>query len=513
MSHDPDQDWKKRFAALPRRERPADCPSAELLSTWASGPLPAEGVDHLASCDACRAEVSEVRALLAGEPEVARAGLRTRLHALVPRRAPRTGWIAAAAAIFLAALLGWALLSGPSNRPADPPIVRPAPKPQPAPVVRTPPAEPEKPKPAPPAPGPAPERPAPPELPKPAPEKPKPLDPPVIVKPVPEPEKPLRPVTVPEKPVEPTRPKLRATLVAVMGGLSTQGEGEAAWQAARLAQPREFAGTVKLRGDAGGSKLRLGAHTIFVQRAAEIAVTLEEGRTLVRLARGEAFFDVTPGADAFVVESANGTVTVKGTRFLVAADTEVLVQRGKVDLAGAGQTVAVSAGERSAAAAGKPPAPPTKSTDFVRRLAWVRALEDYIPIEAEQMALQQGMAVVPDPAASGGRAVAPVTLKPGQEPAAEIPVRRKQASPYAIWVRYHWNHNVPSSLSVQVHDGPKWTGKDVTANAAWQWVRVGTMDLPETPFRVRVTDATHGGRIDQLLVTSDLDFNPETDRR
>jgi ferric-dicitrate binding protein FerR (iron transport regulator) len=515
MTPDSEEEWKKRFAALPRGGASPACPGEEVLSIWASGPLPAEAVEHLAACASCREEVAETRALLAAEPEVARAGLRLRLHALVPRRARRAGWIAAAAAAFVAALLGWALLSGPSTRPAAPPVVhqpsRPRPQP-PAPEAPKPPAESPKPAP-PPAPGPAPEKPAPPEPPRPSPEKPKPPEPPALVTPAPTPEKPLPTVPAPERPAEPTRPKLRGTLVALFGGLSAQSEGEAAWQAARLAQPREFAGTVRLRGEGIGGKLRLGAATLFLQRGAELAVALEEGRTSVRLSRGEAFFDVTPGRGTFVVESAHGTVTVRGTRFLVAAETEVLVQRGKVDLEAAGRTVAVLAGERSAAAAGRPPAAAAKSTDFARRLAWVRALEDFIPIEAEQMALQQGMAIVPDPAASGGRAVAPATLKPGQEPSAEIAARRRQAAPYAVWLRYHWSHNVPAGVTVQVHDGPRWTGKDVAASPAWQWVRVATLDLPDGPFRVRLTDASHGGRIDQLLLTSDLDFNPETDKR
>ena len=155
-----------------------------------------------------------------------------------------------------------------------------------------------------------------------------------------------------------------------------------------------------------------------------------------------------------------------------------------------------------------------QKADLARRLAWVRGLEDFLWIEGEQMALQGGMAILADASASGGRAIGVKDpLKPGAEAAAEIRVRHKQAVPYAVWVRLSWPHNVPSALSLSVGDALHWTSKDVVSAQGWQWVRAGTGELPDDPFRLRLTDTNVGLRVDQLLITSDLDFNPETDKR
>jgi hypothetical protein len=130
------------------------------------------------------------------------------------------------------------------------------------------------------------------------------------------------------------------------------------------------------------------------------------------------------------------------------------------------------------------------------------------------MALQGGMAILPDPAASGGRAIgikdAP---KPGVEAAAELRAKRKQPAPYAVWVRFSWPHNVPSALTLSVGDALRWTSKDVPPSAGWQWARAGTVELSDDPFRLRLADTKAGMRIDQILLTSDLEFNPETDKR
>ena len=464
-----------RRDAAPR----ADCPPPEALAAFAAGDRRREILEHLAACPSCREDVIAARTPIA----------------LASRRAPRYGWIAAAAAALFSVAIGAALLIG--RREPEPIVIKipkPAPKPrppEPAPI--------EAPKPLPEIPKPVPtpeERPAP----KPAP--PKEPERPVIARPIPEPEPP-KPVPKPEPRPVLTKAKLRGSFVALAGASSAQPEGEAAWQTAKLAQSREFTGSVKLRADASAAKARIGAATYFLRGGSEIAVALEEGTTTVRLVKGEAFFDVTPGKETFAVETASGKVTVKGTRFLV-TPTEVAVQRGKVEFASADRTVAVSAGERSVEAR----AP--EKTDVTKRLAWMKPLEETLTIEAEAMALAQGMVLLPDPAASGGRAVG---LKgppaPNTEPSAEVRLKRKQATPYAVWVRLHWGHNVPAGFSVQVHDAPRWTGKDVAFNPAWQWVRVGTYDLPDDPFRIRVIDPQGGLRVDRILVTSDLDLNPE----
>src|SRR5262249_49423198 len=154
-------------------------------------------------------------------------------------------------------------------------------------------------------------------------------------------------------------------------------------------QRREFPGTIRLKADVSAAKAAVGPATYYLQRGTELSIQLQEGRTRVQLARGEAFFDVTPGSGIFDVETSSAKASVKGTRFLVAAEkaeTEVLVQRGAVELSSGDRPVMLSPGERSAAGGGRAPSSPQKA-DLARRLAWVRALEDAIWIEAEQMAL------------------------------------------------------------------------------------------------------------------------------
>ncbi len=490
-----DREWKERFAARPRGGAAGDCPRAETLSAWAKGTLPEDGIAHLAGCASCREEWIGLRRLLTenSATEPPRTALRTRLYALLPPRRIPYGWIAAAAIVLAA--IGLALFSrGEDPAPVPRPVVAqpparsprpPAPEVRPAPVDVVPPtvAKPE-------------ERavvPLPPPVPAPPPVK----DPPVVAKPAPQPETPA-----PVKP-PPTvaRAKLRGSLLAVAGGVSTQTDAEA-WQPLRVAQSRDFTGAVKVKADVAANKFRVGAHTCYLQRGAELALTLEEGRTRVQLARGEALFDVTPGRDPFEVETPHGLVTVKGTRFLVALDrneTEVAVQRGAVQF----NAVAIGAGERST---GGPP----QKADLSKRLAWVRTLEETIRIEADQMALAGGMAILPDPTASGGRAVGvKEPPKAGQEAVAEIAAKRKQPATYAVWIRLHWAHGVPSALTLTVGDALTWSSKHVTAQPTWQWIRAGGADLAEGAFRVRLTDTQPGMRIDQILLTSDPEYNPQ----
>jgi hypothetical protein len=124
------------------------------------------------------------------------------------------------------------------------------------------------------------------------------------------------------------------------------------------------------------------------------------------------------------------------------------------------------------------------------------------------MALQGGMVVLPDPTALGGRAIGiKSALKAGQEASAEIPARRKQQVPYSVWIRLHWGHGVPAAATLSVGE-LAWSAKGVVMSPNWQWVRVGTTELDER-FRVRLTDTQQGMRIDQILITSDPELNPE----
>jgi outer membrane biosynthesis protein TonB len=493
-------DWKR----LPK-PAPGPCPPVETVASFVAGTLDAKEsfLDHLAACAACRDDVAAARA---EDASPAPAGLRMRLYRLLPARRSLLPRLAIAAAIVVAAVVG-AVVFWPSTQDAPPITVRP---PKPAPKAPDPKPEPT-PEPEPPKPAPKPE-PAP-EPVKPAPPAPTP-EPPVVPKPVPAPEKPPAPAPEPPKPApEPTRVAMKGSAFSIAGSATAQAEGEAAAQPLRAGQKREFAGTLRLKADVAATKVAIGSVTCYLQRGGELTIGLEEGRTRAQLVKGEAFFDVIPGRGQVVVETAQAKVTVKGTRFLVSAEkaeTEVFLQKGAVEFAAAEQTVALSPGERSAAAAGRVPSPPQKA-DFAKRLAWLKPLEDTIVIEADQMALQGGMTVLPDPTALGGRAIGvKAPLKAGQEAVAEFPARRKQPVPYAVWIRLHWGHGVPSAATLSVGDAFSWSSKGVIMSQNWQWVRAGTTELADERFRVRLTDTQPGLRVDQILITSDPELNPET---
>ncbi len=514
MKDGSDQDWKAAWKELPKPPAGA-CPPPETLSAFVSGTLDENGrssvLGHLAACSSCREDVVAARAQ--GIPS-APVALRLHLYRLFPGRTSALPRVAIAAAILVGAV-GAYLLWPREQAPSAPVVIRPS-KPSPKESPKTPDPKPEVPTPIPETPKPAPK-------PEPAPETPKPIEPtkpspepkpesPIVPKSATPPEKPPTPVPAPEKPApEPTRVALKGSVLSIAGSAVAQAEGEANAQALRVGQKRDFAGTLKLKADVAAAKVSVGTVTYYLQRGSELSLLLEEGRSKVTLAKGQAFFDVTPGPGQFTVEAAHGRVTVKGTRFLVATDktdTEVVLQKGAVEFTASDQTVALSPGEQSAASGRAPTAP--QKADLAKRLGWVRTLEESILIEADQMALQGGMTVLPDPTALGGRAIGTkAPLKAGQEAIAEIPARRKQQVPYVVWVRLHWAHGVPAAMTLSVGNTLTWSSKGVAMNPNWQWVRVGTVDLDER-FRVRLTDTQHGMRIDQILITTDAELNPES---
>ncbi len=489
------------------------CLKTDVMAELAAGTSSPDAIAHLSLCGACREELLEVRAMLQekGRTERLSAPLLSRLTAVAPRR---RSWVpaAAAAGILVAAGIGFALLRSPEIDKQSVQIARPPLRPQPAPEPKAvePPAlkppEPPKPETRPPAPPPQPVPPL-----RPEPPKPEVPAPPALAKP------PAPPPTVAPKPApEPPTVALtlrKASLVAVAGGLSTQGEGEKAWQAARIAQARDFLGLVRLKADVSSAKVRMGAHTLYLRRGAELTLTCEEGRTTARLERGEAFFDITPGQEPWAVETDLGRVSVLGTRFLVSAEktaTEVLLQRGSVDVAARGQSVRLEPGQMSMVGAEGGPIPP-KGADLTRRLSWVQALEETLRIEAELMAIQPGFAIAADPGASGGRLIAAKDrIATGLEAIAETRVRTKQAAPYHLWVRLQWLHHVPSGAWLQAGDAPRWTGKDLNDAPAWQWIKAGVYEPTETPVPLKLGDAAGGIRFDQVILTTDSEFRPES---
>lgn len=309
---------------------------------------------------------------------------------------------------------------------------------------------------------------------------------------------------------------VRGTMIALAGTPSVRS-GDEPWKSLRSPQGREFTGSLDLRTDGSGPvKIQLGAHALFLQRQTEVSLSLAPGQLFSRLTRGEVFFDIAPGMEAVAVETPHGRVEVRGTRFFVAVDrneTEVGVQKEVVAFKAQEKAVELAAAQRSEARAGQAPKEPER-TDLGRRMIWVRTLEDFRAFEGEQLALQQGMVAIQDAGASGGLAVGVKgAIAHGQEPSAEVILKRRQPVPYALWVRAHRPHPNAPGLHVQVHNQARTGIQAPAGKAGWQWVRAGTVDLPEEACRVKLTDSAGGIRIDQILLTSDLDFNPTSDER
>ncbi len=502
-----DANWK----SLPPPEV-GPCPPADAVAAFTAGGLENAARDrflaHLTACASCRADVAAARGM-ADDATPAPAALRVRLYGMGSRKSLLPRRLALAAAALFLAVLG-TILFWPAPRLTDvarrtpPPLVPPSKKDEPREV---------KPEPTPaPLPGPSVEPAPPPVVPKPeAPKIPVPTPAPKPnPQPVPPPEPPV--LTRPDPvPAPPTRPTLRGSLASIVGSPSLKSDGDRAFVPLKVGQSREFVGAVELRADAAAVKFRVGDATFFLRPKSEATLTLFEGETLVRLAAGEACFDVAPGRGVFHVETVHGRVRVTGTRFRVGLEknaTEVAVLRGSVNFG----AVALAAGEESSAAAGAGPKPPSKLD--ARAFQWVRALEETLVLEAEAFALQGGMAALPDAAASGGRAIGSKTAsQPGKQPSAEARLQVKQPGLYAVWIRVFWGHNVPSALTIQVHTHAPWNGNALPFMRAWQWVRLGTYDLPGDAFRVQVVDPRGDSRVDQLLLTTDLDYAPESDRK
>lgn len=162
--------------------------------------------------------------------------------------------------------------------------------------------------------------------------------------------------------------RIRAKLVAAHGAESPRrkrsplvavGLGLAATAAAALIVTRVVGGG---SGTETGSGTGMGTglasmddgSTWIAEPGAKVTVL---GARHVRV-EGAALLDVVPGKGVFTVETARGTISVLGTRFLVDADaqrTTTAVVRGAVKLASADGDVTLHAGEQGVAEPGRPP--------------------------------------------------------------------------------------------------------------------------------------------------------------
>lgn len=142
--------------------------------------------------------------------------------------------------------------------------------------------------------------------------------------------------------------KKRSPLVAV-------GLGLAATAAAALIVTRVVGGSSTRTTDPGTGVTEMAdGSTWIAEPGAKVTVL---GARHVRV-EGAALIDVVPGKGVFTVDTARGTISVLGTRFLVDADaqrTTTAVVRGAVKLASTDGDVTLHAGEQGVAEPGRPP--------------------------------------------------------------------------------------------------------------------------------------------------------------
>lgn len=338
-----------------------------------------EGRAHLERCAACRGRRSEVRSLAAALaalgralPDASNPALVRRIAARIPRQAPRAGWtwaagIAAAAAILLVVLFAARQPSRPATPPARDMVAVPA-RP-PIEMVLDPVPPPPAPKPAEPVPAPVPPPvvlPTPAPAPEPAPG-PKPAEP---RPPAPAPVAPPRPAPPPPA----TRPvRVVLTLANVEGALEFQ-EGDA-WK--KVSKAVDWTEAAALRSSDRLARFTLPDGTRATLRPRTELRILSAAPPSLLLERGEAFFEVVPGAGrVFSVVTSDARVQVTGTQFSVKRNghTEVYVSSGEVRVSNDKGEVSVPAGTATSARKGAVPARP-RALDTDRANAWRRELD------------------------------------------------------------------------------------------------------------------------------------------
>lgn len=348
----------------------------ELTNDVLTGPIPQAARTHLEQCAACRARREELRslehrltALGRALPSESNPSLVRRIAARIPIQpaSTRAAWrwaigLAAAALLFGAILLATRQTPTPEVQremvavPAQPPIE----------TVLDPVPPPPAPKPVTPAPTPV-------ETPR-APETPAPKPAPA---PVPVPETPApKPVEAPAPPAPPkeTKPaRIVLALAGVEGALDLQ-DGEA-WK--RVTKSADWDAAASLRSGDRIARFTLPDGTRATLRPrTELRIAAAEPPSL-SLERGEAFFEVIPGAGRkFSVLTADARVQVTGTQFSVKRSdhTEVYVSSGEVRVGNDKGEVSVAAGNATSARKGAVPAKP-KALDADRANAWRRELD------------------------------------------------------------------------------------------------------------------------------------------
>jgi hypothetical protein len=121
-------------------------------------------------------------------------------------------------------------------------------------------------------------------------------------------------------------------------------------------------------------------------------------------------------------------------------------------------------------------------------------------------AAQQAMLRIPDEAGKPPEGTVPNMQYGG----ARFVVNMPRAVTCRIWLRVWWEGACGNTVAVRVNDGePVTAGNDGTYNA-WHWVLVpGEFALAAGAQQVYVLNREDGIRLDQVMITSDMDYTPQ----
>ncbi|MCK5806393.1 MAG: zf-HC2 domain-containing protein [Lentisphaeria bacterium] len=146
-----------------------------------------------------------------------------------------------------------------------------------------------------------------------------------------------------------------ATTASVRGETFFMLSGDPGWQKLSAGQPLRI-GTRLRTGGGAHLKVQIGETVVSQIDEAGLARLTDTG---LFLEQGRVFSEVKPGGQGFVVETADGTATVKGTRFEVdrrsGQMTQLRVVEGTVEFSNPEGAVPVSANMQATATAGKVP--------------------------------------------------------------------------------------------------------------------------------------------------------------
>ncbi|WP_151719457.1 FecR family protein [Gemmobacter serpentinus] len=166
------------------------------------------------------------------------------------------------------------------------------------------------------------------------------------------------------------RAKTRKRVAVALCALLALGAGGGVWLerphliadlAADYVSPRGAREQVTL---ADGTKVLLDADSALIE-------DFSASERRVRLLRGAAFFDVTPGAIPFIVSAAEGEVRVMGTGFdvrLQDTGADVTLEHGSVALTAGGQPLLLEPGQK--ASFDRAGIGPVQTVDLGDALAW-----------------------------------------------------------------------------------------------------------------------------------------------